>query len=1537
MSNKRRAVTATATAGAATASRPKRAKRGQAASTETPETDEVVEVNDDSAEVADLRARLEAAEKRLSAARPAGESSSVHVNLNMKPRTLKTLSGQSIEEFRVFTRDGSFTADGHLKFIDDQCAQMIDRYLRLNWSKLNPTFADKVLADSISPYSESNWRKWPASDLCDALLKLFPLGSTKSAALGPQEAIKDVEIRYNFADESMEQATIVEVQQIMANFSESDQRSESKMKYFVDTLKTKVKRFESQSGSLHTLWHFMSTLSPPTTVAAWLDNFTLAAAKTREFETLSALLQCSYNTKKKQSPLHGQQKQGGDSAVICTGCGIKYHTLDKCSKRDKPGFNPDPSKPWLETEVGKAYAKVGYTYLPNFSVEEAKKLGPPKNKKHRGKGNSHCPANCMCAIRAASSDAICVSVTIPPLVTQGAPKERSNLVDKAYLDTLCLAGDIVSDEFAEALVQRGYKKTPTTSRVCSGLDGTCETGLSLVTFPVMFVNELTNISEEMLIQAKVVSNPAFDFIIGLGTIKKYNLLMKLKSLIGDAAPSDPTQAPSRAAHGPVLVIPRGADTVNALIRSKEELLSSAPDADDEIDPELTDAAAPFLQKDTGDVLAGIKFGGSAQFQSTLRALCEEFRDIFSNEVGPVPAKVPQYKLELDLSKWKVPANTGPPRLQSAVKQQEIMTQISAMLAAGVIIKSTAVYYSHVQLAPKPGGAWRFCIDYRNLNAATVSDEAWPLPNIKHTLQRIGASGARVFGSVDMTSGYHQLALAACSSIFTAFIAFCGVYEFVRVPFGLKGAPSFFQKQMHSVVLHGLIYRICELYIDDCLIYGQNEDDFVTNLRQVFTRLREFGIKLKPKKCQLGFPEVDYVGFRLSSQGYSVIEQKAAKVTDFPQPLLHKQLKSFLGLINHFRDFIPQYGTLTHSLHSLVANYQPKHKIEWTDKAVDDFLRLKELLSKVPTLNFIDKSLPIYLHTDASDFGIGGYLFQLQKREDGTVRELPIAFLSKALTKTQLRWGTPQKEAYAVFACIKMLTHQLSDVKFRLRTDHKNLTYINMNSNPMIVRWKLALMEFDFDVEHISGEDNFIADAFSRLCDNNMTLPDYSIDDVICALVGESLTEEQYNAIRSVHNAVAGHEGVDRTFEKLRSQGYNWPYMRAHIKKYIRECPNCQLNSQQAFKVKQHPFSASTYQPMERLNFDFIGPFPDGGYLLVIIDTFTRWVELFITPDATALSAANALLEQFGRFGLPSQLLSDQGPHFVATVIKELTALIGIDHSLTIAYSKEENAIVERSNKEVNRHIRALCFDRRIINEYKQAKPFVQRIINAAYLGRTKIAPSHLLFGKMLDLDRQIFLPPAERAEVVNYDDLSEYMQTLIQVQDDLVETHRTLLAKTDESRLQAYNEGQTEYALGTYVLRLYPNGPPSRLSTRLQGPYKVLERRREGAAYLLQDVVSMKTKETSVHLLRPYNYDPTRDDPRQVANQQADMWDVEKILAHKGNTKFVTKLKFLVKWTGFDNEADNSWEPWAHLRTNVRLHEYMRTVGLANKIPKPFR
>ena len=338
-------------------------------------------------------------------------------------------------------------------------------------------------------------------------------------------------------------------------------------------------------------------------------------------------------------------------------------------------------------------------------------------------------------------------------------------------------------------------------------------------------------------------------------------------------------------------------------------------------------------------------------------------------------------------------------------------------------------------------------------------------------------------------------------------------------------------------------------------------------------------------------------------------------------------------------------------------------------------------------------------------------------------------------------------------------------------------------------------------------------------------------------------------------------------------------------------------------IHAHDFSTSTYTPMECLNIDFIGPFPDGGYVLVIIDTFTRWVELFPTKDATAVTTANCPLQHFSRFGAPLQL---RGPHFIADVIKEFLSLIGIQHCLTLAYSKEENALVERTNKEINRHLRALTIDNTSLENYPQSLPFVQRIINSNHSDRLKVSAAQLLFGNILYLDREIFLPHAERLDAESKP-MSRHMSNMLKMQDSKAsakELLRTDLLHVSAKQLHTH----IEYPIGSYVLVHYHSGsPPSRLHTSWRGPMRVVAG--SNSRLILHDLIKNTNEDYRVSDMKEFRYDPSEVDPVDVARRDHMEFFVESIIDHR-DVKLRTTAQFPVKWNDYP-PSSNSSEPYS--------------------------
>ena len=251
-------------------------------------------------------------------------------------------------------------------------------------------------------------------------------------------------------------------------------------------------------------------------------------------------------------------------------------------------------------------------------------------------------------------------------------------------------------------------------------------------------------------------------------------------------------------------------------------------------------------------------------------------DVFCREVRKAPANLPPLILEVDTQLWVTKANKAQARPQSVEKTLEIIKQVNRMLELEVIERSDATEWSQVLLVPKPGGKWRFCIDFRNLNLA-LTKNGWPIPNIKGMLQRLGRVKARYYGLMDLTSGFHQCMIDEGSRKYTAFITDVGVFQWRRVPMGVSTAPSYFQKAIAGTVLADLMYNCMEMYIDDMLVYGKTENEFILNLDKVLERLASRGITVNPDKCTLGLTEVKFVGHTVSKEGCRMSSKKSTKL------------------------------------------------------------------------------------------------------------------------------------------------------------------------------------------------------------------------------------------------------------------------------------------------------------------------------------------------------------------------------------------------------------------------------------------------------------------------------------------------------------------------------------------------------------------------------------------------------------------------------------------------------------------------------------
>jgi hypothetical protein len=252
----------------------------------------------------------------------------------------------------------------------------------------------------------------------------------------------------------------------------------------------------------------------------------------------------------------------------------------------------------------------------------------------------------------------------------------------------------------------------------------------------------------------------------------------------------------------------------------------------------------------------------------------------------------------------------------------------------------------VLLTPKLSGDWRFCIDYRSLNAFSKS-LGWPIPNIENLLQRIGTKRAKYFATLDFTAGYHQLPLDEESKKYTAFITSDGVYEWNRVPMGPKGAPAYFQQHMQHTVFPDMTQRILEIYLDDIITWASDGDTLVDNLRKILQRLREKNITVNPEKCKLGLTEIEFVGHVINEDGLKFSDAKLDKIKNFRLPQNQKNLKGFLGLASYFRKHIKDFATISQPLQKLMTPYKPRQRINWTNDLLDTFTIVQNAIINCP--------------------------------------------------------------------------------------------------------------------------------------------------------------------------------------------------------------------------------------------------------------------------------------------------------------------------------------------------------------------------------------------------------------------------------------------------------------------------------------------------------------------------------------------------------------------------------------------------------------
>jgi len=440
---------------------------------------------------------------------------------------------------------------------------------------------------------------------------------------------------------------------------------------------------------------------------------------------------------------------------------------------------------------------------------------------------------------------------------------------------------------------------------------------------------------------------------------------------------------------------------------------------------------------------------------------------FSAVISDKPGKTSliEHKIVLNTDKT-ITSKPYPLPFQS---RKIVEKEVKDMLDMGIIEPSTSPYCSPIVLVKKTDGTYRFCIDFRKLNAVTVQD-AEPIPYQEELLNSFG--GSFWFSKMDLTKGYWEIPLEENSRKYTAFQTPLGLFQFKMMPFGLCNAPATFARLMR-IVFSGTLNVVT--FFDDIAIHSKTWEEHLTALESVLHLLSVNGLTAKPSKMYLGYRDILFLGHVISHDTQRPDPKKINSMISLGRPQTKKQVRSLLGVIGYYRKFIHNFAGVAEPLTTLVRAGQPDRVI-WSESCQKAFQTVLDALNSNPILilpNFREK---FFLRTDASDVGVGACL--LQRREDLLH---PVTYVSRKLLPRETRYSIIEKECLAIVWSVNKLSRYLLGTKFYIESDHRPLLFLagKRSTSARLMRWALSLQPFVFDIAHIKGSENNLADLLSR--------------------------------------------------------------------------------------------------------------------------------------------------------------------------------------------------------------------------------------------------------------------------------------------------------------------------------------------------------------------------------------------------------------------------------------------------------------------------
>ncbi|KAI9549855.1 pol polyprotein [Daphnia sinensis] len=795
-----------------------------------------------------------------------------------------------------------------------------------------------------------------------------------------------------------------------------------------------------------------------------------------------------------------------------------------------------------------------------------------------------------------------------------------------------------------------------------------------------------------------------------------------------------------------------------------------------INVEIPDTKSLTLEEDTIDFENAINKELPEEDRQAIKDLLFKHRSCFAaNDHDLGSSNLVQHGIDIGNHQ---PVHQAP--YPSAWKQREhIEPQVKRMEDAGIIERSQSPFAAPVVLVRKSDGTWRFCIDYRRLNAITVKD-VYPLPRIEDALSRL--EGSKYFSLMDLQSGYWQVQMKPEDREKTAFITADGLYHFKVMPFGLTNAPSTFQRMM-DVLLAGLKWNTCLVYLDDIVVFSDSFQQHLTRLEDVLQRLSKANLKLKPSKCTFAATRLKSLGYVVCGVGLSPDPSKIDAVINFPVPTSLKDLLSFIGLCSYYRRFIKDFAVIAKPLTNLSRKGKP---FVWTSEQQNSFQTLKTALTSSSVLGHPNYELPMEIHCDACDYGIGAVLIQHQ---DG--KERVLAYASRLLSSAERNYSITEKECLALVWSIQKFKIYVWGTKIRIITDHHALCWLMRKKDlaGRLARWSLQLQDLDIEIIHRSGRLHSDADTLSRYPTSppepetdipmfysslpaNINMRSLQMESnwykaIISGLQETRPQKRVRHAIRhfvlrdgvlfhrvvkhgqvfhrlcipqvlieqvllACHDDItAGHLGISRTLDKIHKR-YFWPKMTQHITNYVRSCADCQSKKKPRERPAGYMQPIHPKQPFEKIGLDLIGPFPlsslGNRHVIIAVDYLTKWVIAKAVPVATTVQIVDFFVRRIIlQHGAPLNVISDRGQCLTSEFAEELFRALQSNHLVTTAYHPQCNGLVERFN-----HTFAEMLSMFVNSNHSNWDDVIDHVVfayNTSKHESTGMTPFFLLYGR----------------------------------------------------------------------------------------------------------------------------------------------------------------------------------------------------------------